>query len=135
LGHPGSEAAVDALIACLTHSDQVLRVTAAKSLGKAGSGRATLPLIAALEGSVGFPAAQALHQIAERDPVRELRAALPALHRFGRILGIGTKQMAYCFALIDKIEKVTRELGSLPLPARPPVELRNLPGPASEEGE
>ncbi|MGV3723823.1 MAG: HEAT repeat domain-containing protein, partial [Actinomycetota bacterium] len=128
-------AAVDALIACLTHPDHVLRVTAAKALGRAGSGRATLPLVAALEGTVGFPAAQALHQIAERNPAPELRAALPALHRFGRILGVGTKQMAYCFALIDKIEKVTRELGSLPLPARPPVESRNLPGPASGTGE
>jgi HEAT repeat protein len=133
LGHPGSPEAVDALIACLTHPDHVLRVTAARALGRAGSGRATLPLVAALEGTVGFPAAQALHQIAERDPIPELRAALPALHRTARVVGFGTKQMAYCFALIDRIEKVTRALGSLPLPARPPAATDNLPRTADGE--
>lgn len=124
LGDPRAE---DGLLEALARGPRRLRIAAADALGSLGTERSILPLIAAMEGAVGFPAARALYALADRCPAPALRAALPSVSFWSRMVGLSPGQNDLYVALAQRIEAATVATSDLPVPAWPGAEAENLP--------
>ena len=135
LGRLGDASVVPVLNERLADPDWEVRVYAARALGRLADTCAVGPLIAALKGGrvPAFDAASALSAIAERDPVPELRAALPLLRRGLSVWStadVPTQQRHRSH--IEQIDAATAPFRDLPLPARAPApRVEVLPLPAA----
>jgi HEAT repeat protein len=121
LGKLGSPLATAALIEALEEGHPGLSPRAAAALGEIGDSRAVWPLCRALRNQsqeLRHSAAAALGRIAQRNPVPQLRAALPLL-RWGAFWSLGDPAHEYRIAL-EWIEWATEAWKDLPLPAGPP---------------
>lgn len=137
LGNLGDARAVEPLLVVL-HNERDARVRrkTAEALGKIGDIRAILPLVAVLSDHYHFlsapsaAAADALARIAAKNPVPELRAALPALR--DRIQHYSGPYPHPVFeTALKQIEAATANAKSLPLPAAPNTSAAGRPIPAA----
>jgi HEAT repeat protein len=85
---------------------------------------------------VRLRAAEFLGRIADKEPVPELRAALPDLQRLLRPWAVETDETRRLYrAVLERIEQVTRSTQSLPIPSRLSASGRDLPIQSSEPEE
>src|SRR5436305_1515253 len=98
-------------------------------------GRAVPPLCEALEREdplVRTWAAHALGRIAQHAPIRELRAALPLLYRYGGPWSFEAPASKRVYRVsAQRIDEATSWVRDFPLPAQPPPpSAGDLPAPA-----
>lgn len=126
--------AVPLLTQALAEGTVRTRCGAAEAVGKIGGARAVVILIAVLHDQdrrVRQKAAQVLGEIALREPLPDLRAALPLLRRLWWAQWPSSENEQVFEDVIRQIEEATAILEDLPLPAEQPVpSAENLPLPA-----
>ena len=120
---------VDPFLPLLLDASEAVRAAAAAELGRQGDAKAALPLTRALEVGLCPTAAEALGQIAARDPAPELRAALPILRSL--LSTPDPKWDTLYRATIVQIEQATAAFQDLPMPAVSPAPAPTLPRPAA----
>lgn len=120
---------VDPFLPLLTDPAEPVREAAAVELGRQGDAKAALPLVRALEAGLRAPVAEALGQIAARDPAPELRAALPVLRSL--LSPPDPKWDALYRATITQIEQATAAFQDLPLPSGTVAPPQSLPRPSA----
>jgi hypothetical protein len=120
---------MDPFLPLLSDPAEPVREAAAVELGRQGNAKAALPLVRALEAGLRAPAAEALGNIAARDPAPELRAALPVLRSL--LSPPDPKWDALYRATIAQIEQATSVFQDLPLPTSAPAPAQSLPRPAA----
>lgn len=135
LGQLRDARAAEPLISALRDRVLAVREAAIAALAGMGDSRVVPQLVDALNNRAmwrAYPAAaRALMEIARRDPVPELRAALPILQRRARSLWSGTAARQNYQAALRVIEQSTASLKDLPVTAAsPPVSREMLPLPA-----
>jgi HEAT repeat protein len=125
LGRIGDRRAVPSLCEALQGEDRHLRRHAALALGRLHDVRAILPLCEALGQNSSYiccAVAAALGKIAARHPVRELRAAVPALRRLLAPWSFAGEEARLVYrATLAQIESATGPASNLPLPAEAPL--------------
>jgi HEAT repeat protein len=125
--------AVPSLCQAFKEESYRVRSQAAAILGKIGDARAILPLCEALrQGQV--EAAAALGEIALREPVTELLAAVPLLRQRLQAMGFfdSTQTQRTLRLALQRIEKAVSATRHLPIPASAPLPaVEQLPLPAA----
>jgi HEAT repeat protein len=147
LGHPGSDTrreaaealeqigppAIPPLCEALRSAVLPVRTQAARILGRIGDARAVLSLCDALRRGQ-IEAAAALGEIALREPVAELLAAVPLLQQRLQALRFfdSTETQRTLRVALERTEQAMTSIRSLPIPAAAPLPTADaLPVPAS----